>query len=36
VLRGHEGQLYAVAFEGGRIATGGLGAEIRVWDGESG
>jgi F-box and WD-40 domain protein CDC4 len=30
VLKGHEKHLYAVAFDGLRIATGGLDAEIKV------
>lgn len=36
VLKGHEAQLYGLAFDGKRIATGSLDATARVWDVESG
>lgn len=36
VLRGHEEKLYAVAFDGKRIATGSMDKMVRVWDPVSG
>lgn len=36
VLRGHFHQIYSVAFDGIRIASGGLDTTVRVWDPETG
>lgn len=36
VLRGHFHQIYSVAFDGVRIASGGLDTTVRVWDAETG
>lgn len=36
VLRGHFSQIYSVAFDGVRIASGGLDTCVRIWDAETG
>ena len=36
VLRGHFHQLYSVAYDGVRIASGGLDTTVRVWNAETG
>ena len=36
VLRGHMHQIYSVAFDGVRIASGGLDTTVRVWDAVTG
>jgi F-box and WD-40 domain protein CDC4 len=36
VLKGHESQVYSVAFDGRRIVTGSLDKTARVWDLQSG
>lgn len=36
VLRGHIHQIYSVAFDGERVASGGLDTTVRVWDSHTG
>lgn len=36
ILKGHTGNLYAVAFDGKKIVTGGMDKTVRVWDPLSG
>ena len=36
VLKGHESQIYSVAFDGTRIVTGSLDRTARVWEPKSG
>ena len=35
-LSGHFSQIYAIAFDGKRIATGSLDTFVRIWDPETG
>lgn len=36
VLRGHYHQIYTVAFDGERVATGSIDSTVRVWSAETG
>lgn len=36
VFRGHEHQIYAVAFDGIRVATGSLDSTVRIWSATTG
>jgi F-box and WD-40 domain protein CDC4 len=36
VLRGHYHQIYAVAFDGERVATGSLDSTVRIWSAATG
>jgi F-box and WD-40 domain protein CDC4 len=35
-LAGHFSQIYAIAFDGNRIATGSLDTSVRIWDPNNG
>jgi F-box and WD-40 domain protein CDC4 len=35
-LQGHFSQIYAIAFDGTRIATGSLDTSVRIWDPNNG
>jgi F-box and WD-40 domain protein CDC4 len=36
IFRGHQQQIYSVAFDGLRVATGSLDSTVRLWDAETG